>query len=72
MAKRTKANIYNRFSYKTEIVPVRKDVARLLRDEYVPEVTEAHWEIDGTWYKKPDNYPCVLFDLYGFYVYMFF
>lgn len=55
-----------RFSYETEIKVTDKKIAEKLIKEFNLNVNYARYHVDGTWYNLLEDYPAVLFDMYGY------
>ena len=65
MVKRNKEKL-GRFSYETEIRTFNKNVAEKLVAELNLDVRQARFHVDGTFYNLVEEFPAVLFDLYGY------
>jgi len=55
-----------RFSYEMEIKVTDKKTAYNLNKEFNLNLSCAHYNVDGTWFPKPESYPVALFDMNGY------
>ena len=58
-----------KFTYGLEIEDVPNDVAEKLNKEFKVNAQHARYHVDGSWYSQMYDFPCVLFDRFGYIVF---
>lgn len=55
-----------KFTYGLEIEKVPNDIAERLNKEFNLGANHSRYHVDGTWYSEIKDFPCVLFDRFGY------
>ena len=58
-----------KFTYGLEIEDVPNDIAEKLKKEFKLEAEHVRYHVDGTWYSQMNDFPCILFDRFGYIIF---